>query len=244
MSDDEERLIDRLRALGARPLEPEVAHRALARARGVRPGRRTGVRIKIGAAAVAGFAVGSLGLATAGALPGPAQDAAHAVLDSVGVGVPPGHQPYDPASCGGSYKNHGAYVRAHKADPNAGQSPCGRPAGSVNHPDDATGDTSGAAGSGHHGPPPWAHGHGKGNPSPGTSAGGKGAPDDQGGDQGDQEAPEPTEPAGAAPTTAAPAHASPTTPPPTTPTTATPTTSTSTTSTSTTSTSTTSTTRP
>ena len=86
--------------------------------------------------------VGSMGLATAGALPDTAQDAAHTVLDKVGVNVPAGHERYnDPGVCpGGPYKNHGAYVRAHKDDPNAGTSPCGKPLNAVNHPSGANGN--------------------------------------------------------------------------------------------------------
>jgi hypothetical protein len=59
---------------------------------------------------------------------------AHGALDAVGVHVPPGHVRYnDPVVCpGGPYRNHGAYVRAHKSDPNAGNSPCGKPVQSVN----------------------------------------------------------------------------------------------------------------
>jgi hypothetical protein len=126
--------------------------------------RSTKVKVAIGVAG--GFAVGSFGLASAGALPGPVQDAAHTALDAVAVSVPPGHSRYSGPECGGTYANHGAYVRTHHGDPGAARSPCGKPAVAVNpgpgaepaSPPEGTGQSSG------HGPPPLAHGgkHGKG----------------------------------------------------------------------------------
>ena len=122
------------------------------------------------AAAAGGFLIGSVGLASAGSLPAPAQDAARSALSTVGINVPPGHDRYnDPTKCpGGPYANHGAYVRAHPNDPNAGASPCGKPNKAVKQA--GNGATPGApedngndnGNGGRHGPPPWAHGNLKG----------------------------------------------------------------------------------
>jgi hypothetical protein len=168
----------RLAEFGSAPLDPAVAGRALERvhARGRR--KLSGARLKlVSAAAIAGFAAGGVGLAAANVLPAPAQDVAHSALETVGVHVPPGHVRYnDPTVCpGGPYANHGAYVRAHKDDPNAGASPCGKPVRSVDpsgkaknddtNDGDANDDTNGKSGKTNkgngHGPPPWAHGNGK-----------------------------------------------------------------------------------
>jgi hypothetical protein len=80
------------------------------------------------AAAVAVLGSG-VGLAAADTLPAPAQEVAHKALGVVGVHVPPGHERFnDPAECpGGPYRNHGAYVKAHKDDPDASKSRCGKP---------------------------------------------------------------------------------------------------------------------
>jgi hypothetical protein len=124
------------------------------------------VRALVPAAAVAAvLLVSSVGLAAAETLPAPVQDVAHSALKKVGIYVPPGHERYnDPVDCpGGPYANHGAYVRAHKDDPAAGQSPCGKPVRSVtnradseaeNAPDDADRDGEKTD----EGPPPWARG--------------------------------------------------------------------------------------
>jgi len=169
----------RLQAFAAAPLRPGLAGATLERARS--GGRRKigGGRLKLmSAAAVVGFAAAGVGLAAADVLPAPVQDAAHTTLASVGLHVPPGHNRYnDPTVCpGGPYANHGAYVRSHKSDPNAGQSPCGKPVQAVGPSGALKGgetpaDDSGESGATGHGPPPWAHGKGK----------SKDKPDDQGG---------------------------------------------------------------
>jgi hypothetical protein len=125
----------------------------------------SGTRLKlVAAAAVAGFAAGGVGLAAADVLPSPVQDVAHSALHAVGVHVPPGHDRYnDPNVCpGGPYANHGAYVRAHKEDPNAGESPCGKPVQSIDRVGKPT-DTDKNKNDQNegHGPPPSAPGHGK-----------------------------------------------------------------------------------
>jgi hypothetical protein len=131
----DDKLTDQLRSLGTQPVDPATHDRMLARVQAGR--RRTSLkrRVKIGGAAAAVLLFGTAGLASAGVLPAPIQDAAHTVMGAVGLHVPPGHQRYnDPKDCpGGPYKNHGAYVRSHKGDPNAGQSKCGKPLVSLSH---------------------------------------------------------------------------------------------------------------
>ncbi len=164
----------RLRAFGSAPVASVVADRTLARLRAAGRPRLSGTRLKLlSAAAIAGFAAGGVGLAAADVLPAPVQDVAHNALDAVGVHVPPGHNRYnDPTVCpGGPYRNHGAYVRAHPNDPNAGASPCGKPVQSVNptgkpnadknDPTDKNDPADKNDKNKAHGPPPWAHGHGK-----------------------------------------------------------------------------------
>ena len=133
-ADEHADLIGRLRSFGAAPLPPGVAARSLDRIRGNAGPRGRLLPVKVLVAATAGALVfGGVGLAAADVLPAPVQDVAHTTLDRVGVHVPPGHDRYnDPAVCpGGPYRNHGAYVRAHKNDPAAGKSPCGKPVQSV-----------------------------------------------------------------------------------------------------------------
>jgi hypothetical protein len=91
------------------------------------------------------------------------QDVAHNALDAVGVHVPPGHNRYnDPTVCpGGPYRNHGAYVRAHTSDPNAGASPCGKPVQSVNPTGKPDADKNDPADKNDKNDKNKAHGHGK-----------------------------------------------------------------------------------
>src|SRR5262245_789218 len=142
---------ERLRTFGSTPLADDVANATFARV-SARRARASAGRVKwVVAATVAGFMAGSVGLAAADVLPAPVQDVAHHALDTVGVHVPPGHQRYnDPTTCpGGPYANHGAYVRAHHDDPNAGSSPCGKPLRSVDPGQDSkSDDQSGGHGQG------------------------------------------------------------------------------------------------
>jgi hypothetical protein len=156
----------RLRAFGSAPLFAGVTDRTLARLRATGRRKTSGTRLKlVSAAAIAGFVAGGVGLAAADVLPAPVQGVAHSALDPLGIHVPPGHNRYnDPTVCpGGPYRNHGAYVRAHADDPNAGKSPCGKPVQSV----DPARNANGADKKDHddknsgHGPPPWAHGRDK-----------------------------------------------------------------------------------
>ncbi|MEY2420208.1 MAG: hypothetical protein QOI95_275 [Acidimicrobiaceae bacterium] len=131
---DERDVADRLQRFGAQPLDADLTRQVETTiSTEQRSVHRRRTRTKIAGAAVVGFFVGSLGLASAGALPASLQDKAQEVLDRVGVNVPAGHDRYnDPTACPeGPYKNHGEYVRTHKDDPTAGQSPCGKPVQSI-----------------------------------------------------------------------------------------------------------------
>src|SRR5947207_10002219 len=158
-------LLQRLQALGEEPVDDATAERVLLRASRRRLVWWQSTKLEVAAAAAGGFLIGSVGLASAGALPAPAQDAAHTALGTVGINVPPGHDRYnDPAKCpGGPYRNHGAYVRAQPNDPNAGASPCGKPNKAVNQSGNGAApgapDDNGNGDGGRHGPPPWAHGN-------------------------------------------------------------------------------------
>ncbi|MDP9333026.1 MAG: hypothetical protein M3Q30_06935 [Actinomycetota bacterium] len=148
----------RLQQFGSAPLEAEVAARALGRVRAGRAATRRVARTKLlSAAAVAAFLASGVGLAAADVLPPSAQDVAHNALKTVGVHVPPGHDRYNDATAcpGGPYANHGAYVRAHPEDPNAGKSPCGKPTRAVNPSSPGAENDNEGKGAGN-GPPPRA----------------------------------------------------------------------------------------
>jgi hypothetical protein len=201
--DDHDDLTRRIRDLGSEPLDSGLTAKCLHVMRAQRPRRLNLTKFKIATAAISGFLLGSVGLASAGTLPAPAQNVAHSVLKTVGVNVPAGHDRFnDPTVCpGGPYRNHGAYVRAHKDDPNAGASPCGKPNRAVQGADESKGtDETGTPG---HGPPPWARGNGKGSKDDTD-------PDEKNRDPGTAPAPTTTVPM--APTTTSPP---PTTTPPT-----------------------------
>ena len=212
-------VIDSLRALGRKPIDPVTANRHLTQMDGVRARTPFSTKVKVGAAFGIGILVGSAGLASAGALPGPAQGVAHTVLSTVGVHVPGGPQRYNGPECGGTYKNHGQYVRSHTQDPNAGQSRCGKPiqagtgSDSTDGPD-TPGNSSGSASSNSSGHSPGnsfgsAPGNGHGNTKSHGHAG-------KGGDKqsGDSEDPVSTTPAShepVAPSTTTTAGSTPTT---------------------------------
>jgi hypothetical protein len=150
----------RLQQFGSASLDAGVAGRVLGRVRAGRPASRRAGRTKLlSAAAVAAFVASGVGLAAADVLPPSAQDVAHNALESVGVHVPPGHDRYNDATVcpGGPYANHGAYVRAHPEDPNAGKSPCGKPTRAVNPSSPGADNDKQGKGAGN-GPPPWAKG--------------------------------------------------------------------------------------
>jgi hypothetical protein len=134
-------------------------------------------KIKVGATFGIGILVGGSGLATAGALPAPAQNVAHTVLWSVAVDLPGGPQRYNGPECRGTYKNHGQYVRAHKNDPNAGKSRCGKPiqAGTGSDSADAPDTTDNPSGA----PPGKGQGNTKSHGHPGKGDDGQ-SPDSAG----------------------------------------------------------------
>ena len=94
MNDDEIRA--RLRAFGEQPIDEQTraAHMRRMSVSGQRddPRRRGYAWAGIAAAAVVGFLAGSTGLAMADALPDPAQEVAHDVLNVVQVDVPEGKE--------------------------------------------------------------------------------------------------------------------------------------------------------
>ena len=169
---DDDFLAERLRDLGRQPVDPATTSRHLSAMAAV--GGSSGrfwTRLKVGAAFGAGLLIGGTGLASAGALPGPAQGVANKTLAKVGVNVPHGTERFnDPAVCGTDpntgqpFKNHGQYVRANKANnPAAAQSRCGKPL-QAGGPDGATPAVPGGA-------PvdPGQQGQGQGNAGPGNS---------------------------------------------------------------------------
>ncbi|GAC1478793.1 MAG: hypothetical protein NVS1B12_15480 [Acidimicrobiales bacterium] len=241
--DDTDPLVERLRDLGRQPVDPATASQHLSAMGSVRRPIRGWRRYRVGAAFFAGLLVGGTGLASAGALPGGVQNAAHTTLSEVGVNVPDGHGPArSTVGCpadGVTYKNHGQYVRTHHNDPNAGASQCGKPVNAgadeqggteapespepTEAPDAGKPATPGANGHGHGNGHGNGHGKGQGNQGQGN----------QGQDEQGPQTPEPTEAPTVAPKVA---PLAPATPPSTTTTSTTeaPTTTTSTSTTSTT----------
>ena len=179
--DPHDPLIDRLNALAHHPVDPAVAAEHLDAMAAVQPSGRVrhATQLKVAAGFLAGFLVGGTGLAAAGALPASAQNVAHGALATVGVNVPRHHGPvrYNGPECGVDpqtgqpWRNHGAYVRAHPNDPNAGSSQCGKPV----HAPKAQGNGSSDGGpDGGNVPPGQAkggHGHGRGHGPGGAAAG-------------------------------------------------------------------------
>lgn len=144
-------LHDRLARLGSVPVEPATRSEHLTAMASVPARHRRGVRdkLKVGAALAGGFLLGSTGLAFAGALPTPAQDAASDALARVGISVPAGTERYFGEECvagddGSQARNRGQYLkqeRAKGADALAAAkaSDCGRPLVSLD--DDADVET-------------------------------------------------------------------------------------------------------
>ena len=150
--DDFEPVVSRLRSVGRQPVDHALEQRVLARARRSRPTWLHSTKVKVAAGIAGGFMIGSVSLASAGALPGQAQDVAHAALGAIGVHVPPGKDRYNGPECG-DVANHGEYVDAHPDDPAAGRSPCGKPMRSVNHQKGTGTDPAGTPGNSG---APWA----------------------------------------------------------------------------------------
>jgi hypothetical protein len=123
--DDHDQLIDRLRAIGAEPVDPalQASHLAAMADATTRRPASLWPKLRVAAALLVGFLVGTTGLATANALPDPAQQIAHSVLGQVGIDVPQPDRYHGP-ECGAEAKrNHGAYVRDDKT---LAQSDCGK----------------------------------------------------------------------------------------------------------------------
>ena len=183
---EHEDLISRLRALGRRPVDTDVAEghlsamEAMADAEAPATGRH---RLRIVAAFAVGLLAGTSGLATAGALPSSAQEVAHTALGAVGVKVPHGTR-YKGPECGGA-KNHGQYVRSRPKGERAtaAASRCGKPMGAGQG--GAPGDCQG--------PPPWA---GKGKPDQAAKEARRQACGGQDDDKGKDKDTEDTTPAG------------------------------------------------
>jgi hypothetical protein len=153
--DDFEPLVRRLHSVGQQPVDHALQQRVLTRAHRSRATWLHSTKLKVAAAMAGGFMIGSVGLASAGALPGPAQDVARAALGAIGVDVPPGHDRYNGPECG-NVTSHGQYVDAHPDDPAAGKSPCGKPTKAVTHPGRGANPAGAPGVVGRHGPPPWA----------------------------------------------------------------------------------------
>lgn len=139
-------LTDRLRALGSEPVDAHTqgVHLSMMATAAAPAAKRGSAWAKLAAAFSAGVLLGGTGLASAGMLPDGAQDVAHTTLAKVGVEVPVGTARYnDPAVCGTDedgkpWKNHGQYVKAHKGDPDASKSDCGKPLSSLGDDEDET----------------------------------------------------------------------------------------------------------
>jgi hypothetical protein len=155
---EHDNLVARLRAVGSRPVRSEVARGHLAELGAGAPAR-TRFRphpLRIVAAFAIGLFAGTTGLATAGAFPGGAQEVAHRTLGAVEVDVPRGDR-YQGPECGGTFKNHGQYVRSQPKGKRAeaAASRCGKPIQAGTGHDTGTGDTA-KSGERCEGPPPWA----------------------------------------------------------------------------------------
>lgn len=126
-------LTARLRALSEERVAPHLADAHLAAmAEAPSPAARGSrwTKARVGLAFFAGLLLGGSGLASAGALPGPAQDVAHDVLGAVGVNVP---RSTEGCPEGKEYRNHGEYVSEvsesgdEAATKAAAKSECGKP---------------------------------------------------------------------------------------------------------------------
>ena len=144
-------LTRRLGALGAQPVEPAVAsqHLTALASVAVRPAGGVRQKLQVAGALVAGLLIGSTGLAVAGALPDPLQDASSTALAKVKVDVPAGTERYDGPECEGTPRNRGQYLKQQRAKgpgafAAAKASNCGKPLASLNRDaDDAERDDDG-----------------------------------------------------------------------------------------------------
>jgi hypothetical protein len=133
-------LVARLRALGSQPVDPAVASEHLTAMAAVHAGRARPVgrfqRLKVGAAFAAGIVLGATSLASAGVMGQTVQDKVADAAQHVNVNLPGGTERYGvgAAECPGYTPgtNHGQWVKAHKGDPDAAKSDCGKPVSAVN----------------------------------------------------------------------------------------------------------------
>ncbi len=96
-TDPDATLARRLGALGSQPVEPAVASQHLTAMASVpaRPAGGLRQKLQVAGALVAGLLIGSTGLAVAGALPDPLQDASSTALGKVNLDVPAGTERFD-----------------------------------------------------------------------------------------------------------------------------------------------------
>lgn len=155
----------RLRHLGESSVPSDLDHTILQAVREAPPARGRFGWKAVAVAAFSGFLVGSTALASAGTLPGPAQDVAHNVLGAVGVDVP---RSTEGCPDGATYTNHGEYVSEVEAAGGdveaAAKSSCGKPVkpagrGNGKGPAGAGAPRPDADGDPCTGPPPWAGTH-------------------------------------------------------------------------------------
>jgi hypothetical protein len=153
--DEQEDLQGRLRAMGEHPVDPSLQSAHLTAMARVSPRRSFGPKLRAAGIFLTGLLVGGSGLAAAGALPDPAQHAAHRALGVVGVDVPDPERYHGP-ECGAEERNHGGYVRDDHA---LAGTDCGKPVQAGTGGDDTPGAERGQGAGpkdGCQGPPPWA----------------------------------------------------------------------------------------
>ena len=166
---DENEITQRLRDAGDQPVPGEVRASHLSQMHATTPAavhqpKRFG-RLAVAAAAFVGFAVGSTGLAMAGALPDPVQQVAHDVLSVVQVQVP--DRPDNHGKCVSQVANDPAVSAQDKKAVKDERCPKGKPdhagrgKGAGNGRPDHAGTPGGPNAVPHQddpckGPPPWA----------------------------------------------------------------------------------------
>jgi hypothetical protein len=157
-------LVARLRAFGSQPVDSAVASEHLTAMAAVRAGRAHPVgrfqRLKVGAAFAAGIVLGGTSLASAGVMGPTVQDKVADAAAHVNVNLPGGTERYGvgKAECAGytAGTNHGQWVKAHKGDPEAAKSDCGKPVKSVDKAQNDANENDNENGNGAACKPPWA----------------------------------------------------------------------------------------
>jgi hypothetical protein len=162
MTEFDDDLVARLRGLGSRPVDPAVAAEHLTAMAAVRAGRTRPAgrfqRLKVGAAFAAGIVLGGTSLASAGVMGQTVQDKVADAAAHVNVNLPGGTERYGVGApeCAGytAGTNHGQWVKAHKGDPEAANSDCGKPMSSVDKAHNDANENGSDHGSACR--PPWA----------------------------------------------------------------------------------------